>query len=330
LSRTLLSIKFLLAFVRTRTFIPFGIQRIAVALPLYFLGGIHSREWGSADIQRRFPELTLKLYASVVEMPTLRQRFEAEALKGPSRLLLGEDWVFDPPRYPALAAFTIVYQEASLRETPLAILRNIHLAQVIDPAATVQVDVALCLNDARDAIDLLFQFADSFERLIPVDRAQNTAQTMRAGDFGVAWSWSGEGPLEVVAFVRHNVVVMLQRHHGEDLLPAAAREIDAALSSLRTVPRYADAADGFFSEVKQKVGPVPRVAAGASLPLGRRLDENESYFFLVDGGSVNRDRERTDTFYFRAGMNKGRREITLFRLGAGILPVRERLAVDVT
>lgn len=263
-------------------------------------------------------------------MPTLRQRFEADALKGPSRPLLGEDWVFDPPRHPALAAFTIVYQEASLRETPLAVLRNIHLAQVKDRAATMQVDVALCVNGTRDSVDLLFQFADAFQRLIPVERAQNTAQTMGVGDFGVAWSWSGEGPPEVVAFVRHNVVVMLQPHHGENLLPAVAHEIDTTLSSLKTVPRYADAVDGFFSEVKRREGPVPRVVAGGSLPLGRRLDQNETYFFLVDGGSVNRDRERTDTWYFRAGMEKGRREITLLRLGAGILPVRERLAVDVT
>jgi hypothetical protein len=263
------------------------------------------------------------------QMPTLRERFEAEALKAPPRLLLGEDWVFEPARHPALAAFSVVYQDASLRETPLAVFRNIHLAHMTDPAATVQLDVALCLNDARDAVDLLFQFADSFQRMIPVDRAANTAQTMDVGDFGVAWSWTGEGPVDVVAFIRNNVVVMLQRHHAEDLLLTAAREIDTTLRSLRTVPRYADAADGFFSEVRQKAGPVPRVPAGASLPLGRRLAQDESYFFLAEGGSVNRDRERTDSWYFRAGMEKGRREITLLRLGAGILPVRERLAVNV-
>jgi hypothetical protein len=263
-------------------------------------------------------------------MPTLRQRFEAEVSKLPSGLLLGEDWVFTPTRHPALAAFTIVYQEASLREAPLAVLRNLHLASGKDPAATVQLDVALSMNDTRAAVDLLFQFADSFERMIPIDKVQNTAQTIGVGDFGVAWSWAGEGPLEVVAFLRHNVAVMLQRHHGEDVLSTAAREIDAMLSSLKTVVRYSEEAGGFFSEVRRREGPNPKVPAGASLPLGSRLDQNETYFFLTDGGSVNRDPTRTDTWYFRAGLEKGRREITLLRLGAGILPVRERLTVDVT
>jgi undecaprenyl pyrophosphate phosphatase UppP len=35
----MLSIKFLLAYVRTRTFIPFGVYRIAVALIFVFLIG---------------------------------------------------------------------------------------------------------------------------------------------------------------------------------------------------------------------------------------------------------------------------------------------------
>lgn len=263
-------------------------------------------------------------------MPTLRQRFEAEVSRVPPRLLVGEDWVFAPTRYPTLGSFTIVYQDASLREEPLAVLRNVHLASGRDPASTVQLDVALSMNDARAAADLLFQFADSFERKIPLDKVQNTAQTVGVGDFGVAWAWAGEGPLEVVAFLRHNVAVMLQQHHGEDVLSTAAREIDTMLSSLKTVPRYEDAADGFFSDVRRREGPNPGVPAGASLQLGSRLDENETYFFLTEGGSVNRDPARADTWYFRAGLEKGRREITLLRLGAGILPVRERLALDVT
>jgi hypothetical protein len=263
-------------------------------------------------------------------MPTLRERFGAEALKRPARPLIGDDWTFAPARHPALAGFSIVHQEVSLRETPLAVLRNIHLAHTIDPAAAVQLDIALCLNDARDAIDLLFQLADSFERRIPIDSVQNTAaQTLAVGDFGVAWSWTGDGPVEVLAFVRNNVVVMMQRHHGEDLLLPAAREIDATLNSLRTVPRYEDAADRFFAEVRRTAGPAPKVAAGSVLTLGRQTDQNQTYFFLVNGGSVNRDRTEPDTWYFRAGMQRGPREITLLRLGPGILPVRERLGVEV-
>jgi hypothetical protein len=44
---------------------------------------------------------------------------------------------------------------------------------------------------------------------------------------------------------------------------------------------------------------------------------------------VNRDPQSTDTWYYRAGMHPGRREIVLFRLGAGLLPKQERLLVDV-
>jgi undecaprenyl pyrophosphate phosphatase UppP len=35
----MLSIRFLLAYVRTRTFIPFGIYRIAIAVMFFFLDG---------------------------------------------------------------------------------------------------------------------------------------------------------------------------------------------------------------------------------------------------------------------------------------------------
>jgi hypothetical protein len=171
-------------------------------------------------------------------MPTLCQRFEAEARKGSSRPLLGEDWVFDALKYPALADFTVLHQEVSLRETPLAILRAIHLAHVRDSSVTVQSDLALCWNGAGDAVELLFDLAESFQRPIPEESVSNIAETSKTGDFGVAWSWSRGGAPNVVAFVRHNVVV-LQGHLAGERLSAAAREIDVALGGLKTLSRYA-------------------------------------------------------------------------------------------
>jgi hypothetical protein len=261
-------------------------------------------------------------------MPTLRERFPPENRKSPTTLL-GEDWVFALANYGALADLAIVREEVSFCEAPLAVLRRISLAHPQSTPVTVQLDVALSLSSAGDAVDLLFEFARSFERPVPVERVWNTADENETGDFGVAWSWSEGRDPDVVAFVRHNVLVMLQGHQAEQRLAAAARQIDATLHGLKTVTACGEVNDGFFTEVRRARGAVPRVPARGRLTLGAAVVPTERYFFLTDKGSVNRDPDHKEAWYYRAGTQRGRQEIVLFRLGAGILPIKERLAVDV-
>jgi hypothetical protein len=44
---------------------------------------------------------------------------------------------------------------------------------------------------------------------------------------------------------------------------------------------------------------------------------------------VNRAPERTDSWYYRAGAEKGRQDVVLLRVGKGILPIKERLTVEI-
>src|SRR5688572_152855 len=217
------------------------------------------------------------------DMPTLRERFSADT-RHLSTALLGEDWVFHPALYPALADLAIVHDETSFCEMPTAVLRRISLAHPLRRSETVQLDVALALNGASDAVKLLFEFAMSFERPVPLERVSNTAAANQIGDFGLAWSWSEPGATDVVAFVQHNALIMLQAHRIEERLLPAAQQIDTTLRSLKTVATYAENADGFFSEVRHAHGAVPKMRAKARLTLGGPIVPTERYFFVTSDG----------------------------------------------
>src|SRR5215470_18468847 len=76
----------------------------------------------------------------------------------------------------------------------------------------------------------------------------------------------------------------------------------------------------------------PRVPTGGRLELGEFATETKegvTLFFLTSSGSVNRDPESPQKWYYRAGVERGAQEITLYRVGKGILPLRERLRVEV-
>jgi hypothetical protein len=262
-------------------------------------------------------------------MTTLLDRFPSQD-RPTSGLLLAENWIFNAADYDALRELLEVHQEVSLCETPLTVLRRISLAHAHRSSVTVHLDVAVTLTNASDALDLLFAFASSFERPIPVERVRNTAQSSEIGDFGLTWSWSDEVEAEVVAFVRHNVLVMLQGHHVEDRLLPAALQIDRRLRKLKTAAAYAEERDGFFSEVRQTAGAVPTVPTRGRLELGSAIVPTERHFFLTNKGSVNRAPETpAAAWYYRAGTLPGQHEILLLRLGSGILPVMERLSIEV-
>jgi hypothetical protein len=264
----------------------------------------------------------------MIPMPTLRDRFDAAARAVPD-VLLGEDWVFAVSKYPAFGDLGAVYGDVALCEAPLAITRRPDVAHAERPV-TIRLDAALCLNGVTDAVDLLFRFTESFQRPLPVERVANTADAFATGDFGLAWSWE-EGPHpSMVAFVRHNVLVLLQGQGGEARVASAAAQIDADLRARSTALRYAPVERGFFSEARGAPGTVPRVPARGRLPIGSTAGSAERHFFLTKEGSVNRDPQRTDDWYYRAGSATGRREIVLYRVGDGVLPVEERLTVDVT
>jgi hypothetical protein len=261
-------------------------------------------------------------------METLRKRFAYDELKQISRPLLGENYVFEVEKHPSLKAFTVVHQEVSLNEIPLALVRKVFLSPVKKSETTLQLGITLCWHGFRDVLELLFAFTESFERPIPPEAIFNTTQKYQIGDFGLAWSWLGREDPEIVSFLRNNVLITIQGYNLRHLIVTIAREIDDELQALRTTKEYPEEQAGVFSEIKRNK--VPEVAAGGRLTIGASPSERETLFFLTTSGSMNRDIDRPDVWYYRAGMEKGKQEILLFRINAGILPKKERLVIDVT
>jgi hypothetical protein len=256
----------------------------------------------------------------------LRKRFGYDELVEISRPLLDEDYVFDVEKHPSLKEFKVVHQEVSMIETPLVLVRRVYLGHVGEKQSTLKLGMTLCWNGFRDALDALFGFAESFERPIPVEAVLNTTEVYQIGGFGLSWSWLGEGEPDILCFIKNNVLVTLQ---GRNLV-TVAKEIDGELKGLKTTRKYAEEEDAIFSEVKKKEGEVPKVKAGGHLTLPAIPNKEQSFFFFTTSGSVNRDVDRPRFWYYRAGMEKGKQEVILFRVKSGILPKKERLILEVT
>jgi hypothetical protein len=150
------------------------------------------------------------------------------------------------------------------------------------------------------------------------------------GDVGVAWMWDaqdGAGGVDVAGFVRWNVAVLLERTGPIDLLEAA-REIDDRLRELATCERYEDGPELVFGSVKQSSGGKAEVNPGSRLDLAiPPIDD--TLFFRVSRGSVNRDRLDSAKRYYRAPLEPGGVCIECYRVGAGIVPAREALQLVV-
>jgi hypothetical protein len=247
-----------------------------------------------------------------------------------SRPFIAEDFVFDPSAFAATKETAIVHEEVFLEETPLAVQRQIDLQHGGRLHTSLRIRLALCWNGFADALTLLARFPNSFQRAFSPNALVNTADRHQIGDVGFAWAWSGQGDPDVLAFVRNNVYASLVGHDAAGIVRPAAKELDDALRRLRTSGPYRDEPAGALAEVRRRSGEAARLPPGGRLELGALPDDaGERLFFLTDTGSVNRSPESPRSWYYRAGGEKGRHEIVLFRVGRGILPVRERLVVEV-
>ena len=245
------------------------------------------------------------------------------------RPLLGENYVFNPASLAEAKDFKAVHESVFLRENPLALVRQIHLQNANKPHTSLNLTLALCWNGFHDALALLFRFAESFERAVPLESVVSTTVTHEFGDFGVAWPWSGKGDPGILAFVRNNALVGIRAHDGVQIPVLLGREVDASLRTRKTTDSYPDTAHELFAELKKRQGEIPKVPSTGKLPLGTLPEGEIKFFFLSSGGSVNREDDRTQSWYYRAGTQKGRQEITLYWADAGILPKRDRLILDV-
>lgn len=245
------------------------------------------------------------------------------------RPLLTEDFVFSPSDYPSANELRIVHEEVMLEETPLALVRLVHLEHATRPHTSIRLRLVLCWNGFRDALTLLARFSQSFQRAIPPTAVVNSAERYGAGDFGVAWRWTGEGEPDILGFVKNNVFVSLEGHDAAGVVGPLARGLSEALGRLRTGAAYADVPAEQLAGVRSRTEGIPRVPRGGRLEIGVLPEDGSSFFFLTTSGSVNRSPDRSGAWYYRAGNERGPQTVTLFRTGKGILPVRDRLTIEV-
>ena len=250
----------------------------------------------------------------------LRDRFGP---KDPdSRRMLGQDFEFSPSNYPSLLEFTVDRDEVGLDEKPLAVTRSYVLARGLEG---VQLQLALCLQGPREAFDLLFHRASSFQREPEPERTLDVSRKLDIGDAGVGWQWDPREPDGVLGFVRFNVLAFMRGRF--ERLQAFARELDADLSRRETRSDYADSPEPLFAAAR--AGGL-EAAAGSRLPLGAPQRPDSQHFFVATGGSVNRDASQAGHFYYRAGLAKGSYSIIAWRVGKGLLPDRQTIPVRIS
>ena len=208
----------------------------------------------------------------------LRDRFGP---RGPdSRRLLGQEFRFSPSNYPSLWEFAVERDEPGLGEKPLAVTRDYVLAHGLEG---LQLQLALCLRGPRDAFDLLFERASSFQREPAGERIADISKSSGVGEAGVGWQWSDREHDGVLGFVRFNVLAFMRGRF--DRLQAFARELDADLLKRETLTEYTDSAVPMFDAAARAGG--LDAAAGSRVPLGTPEPADSHYFFVASGGSVN-------------------------------------------
>ena len=262
-------------------------------------------------------------------MQEILDRFGFSALLKQERPFVAEDFSFQPSSFASTSELRTVHEEVTLEETPIAVVRLIHLEHRVRPHTSVRLRLVVCWNGFSDALTMLARFSQAFQRAIPPDAVVNAAERYGAGDFGIAWAWSGQGEPDVAAFVKNNVFVSIEGHDAAGSVAPLARELADVLGRLRTGREYIDQPLEQFADLRRRTGDTPRVASGDRLELGVFPKNGSTYFFLTTDGSVNRSPDRQDAWYYRAGARRGRQTITVFRVGGGILPIRDRLNVEV-
>ncbi|MEO8450360.1 MAG: hypothetical protein ABI647_11245, partial [Gemmatimonadota bacterium] len=230
-------------------------------------------------------------------MGTLREDFPPPIRPFDRASLLAEDLVFRPSEFPELARFRLEHEQVSLLEAPLTVHRRYALTDTEDPDLQLRLDLRLCLEGPAGAFESLYRFTESFQRPIPRE-ALKTVKDL--GDLAFAWSWDEPLASEVVAFVRHNVMVAIRGADAGARPERVARDIDARLRTLPLTDRY-DSEPGPLSALEAPKS----VGRGARLTLAANRDSEERWFFLTTAGSVNRDPKDPELWYYRAGLASG-------------------------
>jgi hypothetical protein len=250
----------------------------------------------------------------------LRERFGPKGAL-PRSSVTG-DFRFVPSEYASLREYRIEHEEVDVLEKPLAVDRLYFLAHGSD---SLQLELALCVEGAAAAVELLFRRLEAFQREPAAEAVSDLALTEGIGDVGVAWLWDKEERNGVAGFVRHNVLAFLQGRYAT--LIDQARELDARVAGLPTGTGPSQIDEPSFELGAREAA--LRVVPGGRIDLGLPVRPGEHHFFIASGGSVNRDAKEPARHYFRAGLVKGPQLVTVLRVDTGLLPARQAIRITI-
>ncbi len=251
----------------------------------------------------------------------LRDQFDFDNLLELSPPLIGEDYEFKIQNIPALVdKYEILHDEISFVENSSILTRGYYIGEHRKKQTILKFNLVFCWTGFKQALNYLFDFCESFQRPIPISTVFSITKKHKIGAFGLSWSWDNE---DIICAVRNNVVFTLKVSEAR-LGIDTALGIDRGLSELRTTSEYREEEDSSLSSIKKKIEG-SSIPAGGSITLGDFPTEDINYFFVTTSGSMNLIPASNNTWYYRAGLEKGNQKLTLFYVGSGILLKKESI-----
>lgn len=225
------------------------------------------------------------------------------------------------------AGYRVAREEDRFIEKPLYLIKKYFLTREKQPDFPIQITCALAWDGYPQAVDFLTGFIASLDLFFNPDKILDT-RSIGLGNFGFAWGWV-QGEINVLTFIRNNVFVGIQGFLPAGRMKEIALDIDVNLAVHTSTEGYREAEQNRYLE-RTRTARLTTLHPGERFDLGKQLPGMGKFFFAAPEGSVNRDLQQTDNWYYRAGINTGLHPITLFRIAEGSLPVYEKTEILVT
>lgn len=246
------------------------------------------------------------------------------------RPLINENYVFRPDRYPIIEKFDIVHDEVRFINKPLVFVRDYHLIKRDYEISTLKINFHLCWDGFADAIKLMAGFAESFSREPELLRIESPSDEDidRVGDMAFLLSWDSTQFIDVIVFVRNNVMITIQQQNIQNVRNIAL-ELDKSIQKLNQTDKYSESEPITFQEIKKEHGEIAKITSGSYIVFKNPDPEKRHLFFHTTKGSINSDPNNRGVYYYRAGAPSKEEVITVYQMDEGLLPKMERLTLEI-
>lgn len=260
-------------------------------------------------------------------MQTLPPALEKRLRDSLETTFLVEDLLLPSPEVPTLSDLAVLENDLSDLYIPRAVRRSLYFAHGSDPTSAVGVRLWLAVEGSAAALTILLAYLGTYQRRLPPNLVFTPDLNPPIGASGLSWSWPGQRTPGAICFIRANVLVVVSDATGVDAY-RAAREIDDAIIDAQVIPLPGP--NPYYPDAGASLAPALRVPLGGS----RRLPslsppEGKTVLPRVSDGSLNHDPGSDVPWYFLAPPAEVDVVIDALTVGAGILPVGQRVPVHV-